>query len=312
MGIPLDPAPIRPRCVSWRRSFAAIAALLLLCGAAVARPFVIGSISSSPGAEIETLQPLADYLARGLRDLGTERGRVVVAPGIPEMVERVRSGAIDLFPDSPYPSLAVQRGARTKIILRAWKGGKAEYHSVIVVRNDSPIRTLRDLVGGRIAFESSFSTSGYWVPAGALRAWGLKLRALDSAGAATGRGEVGYLFSQGHDNSLLWVMRAKVDAAALGIHEWEKSGAAGTAGLRILHETPPVPRFLVSVRGDLPETMVAKVREILVSMEHAEEGRRVLQAVWKTTRFDPLPKGTEAALARLFPPHALDAAGGGR
>jgi len=49
-----------------------------------------------------------------------------------------------------------------KYSLRSWKGGAAEYWSVILTERRSGINSLQDLLGKIIAFEDAGSTSAYF------------------------------------------------------------------------------------------------------------------------------------------------------
>ncbi len=70
--------------------------------------------------------------------------------------------------------------------------------------------------------------------------------------------------------------------------------------LRVIHETPSVPRHLVSYRKDLDQALVKRIREVLLSMENTEQGRQVLAAFEQTTRFDDPPGGVQKSLAPIL------------
>ena len=280
-----------------RLSTIVIASLLLCWQSVSARTLTIGSISKSPSEEIAVFFPLAEYLARQLAGSGIDKGKVVVVNSIPEMVEQLKTGQIDIYMDSPFPSLAVSRLTDSKIILRRWKGGKAEYRSLIIVRTDSPIRTLADLRGKIIAFEDDYSTSGYFLPKSALLRAGLKVRPCEETVGAAPADEVSCIFSRVQSNAKTWVIRGKVHAAAMGAHNLEGLLPKEQEQIRIMHETVTVPRQVVSVRQGLDEALTQRIRETLIAMEHSEEGRAVLVKFENTTRFDELPGGPEQALA---------------
>lgn len=274
--------------------------LLLASRAVEARPLVIGTVADDPTEEISELFPLADYLARRLNEFGIDKGKITVAGSMREMADQFLAGKVDLYIDSPYPSLAVSRASGSKMVLRRWKKGVAEYYSVIYTRKDSGIESLQDLKGKTIAFEEPFSTSSYFLPKNALLSAGLKLKEQKDPQAQVKPSEVGYVFAREDENAMAWLLRGKIAAAATGSTEFKKLAGRELGKLRIIHQTAPVPRHVVSFRRDLDEKLAQKIREILLAMEHNEEGQALLARWSKTTRFDDLPGGQEKALAPLM------------
>lgn len=279
---------------------ALLAALLAAAAPAAGRTLFVGSISGKPDKEIQIFHPFAHYLAQQLKDMGIEQGKVVVAKGIPDMAQKMRAQQVDIFIDSPFPTVAVSRLADTRILLRRWKKGQAEYTSVLVVRADSPLRTIADLQGRMLAFEDPYSTSGYFLPKSALLEARHTLREFSDSGAQVGPREVGFVFSGEKETTLLWVARGKVAVGAVGLHDLDQFRKAQPNALRVIHETPSVPRQLVSYRKDLDEALVKRIREALLAMEHTEHGRQVLAAFEQTIRFDDLPGGVQKSLAPML------------
>ncbi len=273
---------------------------LLLGGSAAAAPLLVGSISSRPDAEIAKFQPFVEYLATELKGSGIDLVRTIVAKDIPAMAEMMASQQVDIYLDSTYPTLAVSRLSGSKIMLRRWKSGKAEYRSLIVVPTDSPFRSLADLKGKLVAVEDPYSTLGYFLPKGALLDAKLKLREFSDIRSSVSPDEVGLVFSRGNETTLLWVLRGKTAAGAVGEHDLTDFLKAQPAALRVLHQTEYVPRHLVSYRKTLDPALADRLREVLIGMEHTDAGRKALQAFERTTRFDDPPGGMQKALAPLL------------
>lgn len=274
--------------------------LWVFSGAAQAAPLVIGSVSHEPADEIRKFQPLADYLAHHLAEFGVDQGKVVVTSGMKEMAQRLGSGEVDVYIDSAFPTIVVGRLADSRILLRRWKKGRAEYRSVIFVRNDSPVQTVNDLPGKAVAFEEPYSTSGYFLPKSALLQAGLKLSEQADTGAPVKAGEVGYVFTMDDANTPVWVLRGKVGAGAMDDAGFARLPPQHRDNLRVVLQTAALPRHLVSVRKGLTPRLVSGIKAVLLAMEHSEEGRQALQKFEMTTRFDELPGGPEKALAPLL------------
>lgn len=263
------------------------AATTLLPQLAWAGPITLGSISFSPAREIKKFWPLASYLGKQLQSEGINKGQIVVAESIPTMSSFLQTGKVDLYIDSPFPSMAVSRLSGSKFLLRRWKKGIGEYHSIIFVRKDSSIFRLEDLKGKLIAFEEPFSSSGYFFPKIVLLRQGLRLVPKHQGSVPVRPDEVSYIFSNGDANTMFWVLSGVVMAGAVDNQKYLTM--SGVDSFRIIHETVSFPRQIVSYRADLPRELVARVKEILITMDQSEEGRKVLQAFEKTTKFDELP-----------------------
>ena len=270
--------------------FFLVSAALLLSRPVNATTIVVGSVGDVPTDEIKKYLPLANHLAKQLQSEGVDQGKVVVARGIPEMANFLKEGKADLYIDSPFPSVAVSRLSGSKFLLLREKKGLSEYHSVIFARQDSGINRLQDLNGKIIAFKEPFSSSGYFIPKMVMVQQGLKLVAKKDATDPISPAEVGYVFSNDNENSMVWVLRKKVVAGALDNQSLEKEAHGELNNLKILYKTFSFPRHIVSYRADLPATVVARIKEILLNMHQSEEGRKVLKEFENTSRFDELPE----------------------
>jgi phosphonate transport system substrate-binding protein len=183
-------------------------------------------------------------------------------------------------------------------LLRRWKNGGSDYKSVFFTRKDSRL-TLLDHLGGKvIAFDEPFSSFGYFVPKVEL----LKITFMvlpDRPGAASVSGdEVRYIFTGGDTNTIFKVANGGVAAGAVAGERYHAS-ARNLNSLKILHETASMPRQLVSHRADLPDILVAKIKNILINMSQTEEGRKVLREFDNTTKFDEIPAPVHDQLTGL-------------
>lgn len=296
----------------WRRSAPVpflLALALVLAGPAVAQPVAapagaapsrvlsVGSISLAIKEEIADFQPIADYLAERLGDQGVSQARVVVVDSLDAMATELRRGNVDVFVDSPFPVAEMKRRAGFRPLLRRWKKGVAEYHALVFVRADSPIRSTADLTGDVVAFDDPFSTSGYLLPKAMLAAGGLTLREQSHSAAPVAPGTVGYVFSEDDENTLTWVLKKRTAAGAIDNHGFEELLAGDTERFRVLARSPDVPRHVLGVRGDLEPALATALERVLLSMHEEERGREVLEDFQHTTRFDRFPEGPEAGMA---------------
>ena len=247
----------------------------------------------------EHFRPFVDYAARKLSPSGDTKGIVAVAPSAGQMMKLLEEKQIDFYMESPYPTYLINRLGAAKLLLRRWKGGIAEYRSLIFTNKESGIARLEDLRGKIIAFEDPGSTSGYFLPKLFLLKKGFSVVEKPGVGAKVSAREIGYIFADTDKNMVNLVLQKKVAAAAFSSDDFTNVDDPSKASISILGETESVPRHLVSVRKDLPEPVVKRLKEILLSMHQNEEGQKILRQTDGTTKFDPLPGGEETVRRKL-------------
>jgi phosphonate transport system substrate-binding protein len=299
--MPCSLYPDRHRRRTYSRVLWAAVLVWLIPLAAWTGPLTIGSISLEPAAEVRKFLPLARYLAHELQSDGINDGKVIVAGSIHQMAAFIQEGKVDLHIDSPFPTLAVSRLSGSRLLLRRWKKGMSEYYTVIFTRQESEINRLEDLKGKMIAFEEPFSSSGYFLPKRALVQAGLVVVPKGEAADRVGPEEVGYVFSNTDESTIVWVLRSKVAAGAMDHQSFQEKAKGGLPRLKIVHETFAIPRQLVSYRADLPPSLVTRIRGILLEMAQREEGRKALHAFEGTTKFDDIPEHTMDLLGTFMP-----------
>ena len=259
------------------------------------KAIVLGDISSNPQKKIRKFQPMADYLAANLSQF--DRGKVKVAPDMETMLAWLRSGKVDIYIDSPYPAMLAVNNADAKPILRRWKKGSAEYHSVIFTMSDRKIKSLADLTGKTIALDHPASTTGYMLPRAEILKAGLKLTEQKSYNASVPKDEIGYVFSDEDENSIELVLSQKVAAAAVDSISFEKMSPEIKDKVTILAETEKVPRNIVLVAKDLPVEQIEAISTLLLAMDRTAEGKAVLEKFSQTAKFDNFP--TQKSLDKI-------------
>ena len=258
----------------------------------------IGSISDEPAAEIKKFLPLANYLTAELKPDGVEQVKTVVTKTITEMAGLLKAGKADIYIDSPFPTIAASRVAGSRILLRRWKNGEADYYSVIFTRKDSDIEQLKNLVGKIVCFKDEDSSSGYLLPKILFADKGLKLTYKSNLAESVAAKEIGYVFSRDERNTVEWVLRGKVPAGAIDYQRYLKEARDRLNDLKIVAQSFPVPRHLVSHRADLSPLLVARIKEILLRMDQSADGKNALADFEKTSKFDEVPNESLAPLMK--------------
>jgi phosphonate transport system substrate-binding protein len=132
--------------------------------------------------------------------------------------------------------------------------GALGYHSILIVKSDSPFRALGDLKGKTLAWADPNSTSGYLIPLVSLRADGIE--------PEKHFGKT--LFSGGHEQSVLGVINGQFESAftwsskghnAGQIRAMLDRGVLKLDQFRVIWESPLIPNPLVVVRKDMPADM---------------------------------------------------------
>lgn len=261
-----------------------------------ARELVLGSVSIDPAGEIKDWLPFARYLAKNLSDDGLTEGKVVVTRSSKEMAGLLKDGKVDLYIDSPIVMLDVAQVSGSKLLLRRWKKGASEYTAVVFARRDAGYSSLSDLKDKVIAFEKESSSTGYLLPWLEMQQAGLKVAPLGNGALMPPAGQVGYRFSGADRNTVAWVVFGRVAAGATSRNDFEQIDEEQRAQLAVIAETSPIPRHVVAHRGDLPAALVARIKDVLLTMDQSDEGREALSKFEKTTKFDEIPQRSRDAL----------------
>ena len=253
---------------------------------------------SSPDSVTEHFRPLVNYAARQLTPTGA-KGMVVVTSTAAQMTQLLEEKRVDFYIESPYPTYVINRLGAARLLLRRWKGRIAEYHSLIFTNKESGVARLEDLRGKIIAFEDPGSTSGYFLPKLFLFKKGFSVAEKTSLEAKVSANEIGYIFAGTDTNMINLVLQKKIAAGAFSNDDFAHVSDTSKASISMLGETESVPRHLVSVRKDVPEPIVTRLRKILLSMHQDKEGQDILRKADNTTKFDSLPGGEEMVRRKL-------------
>lgn len=271
-------------------------------GRVEAKTITLGIVSPVNQKEIEEhFRDFVRYVARKLSSAPAIEGRIVVTPTQSQLASLLIERKADFYMESPYPTFLINSvyGAG-KLFLRRWKGGMAEYHTLIFTKRNGETKRLEDLRGKIIAFEDPGSTSGHFLPKFFLSRRGFKLAEKSRIEANVSPGEVGYIFAYSQNKLVDLVLTKQVAAGAFSNDDYATLDERKKTDITILAETDKLPRHLVSVRRDLAPVLANRLEKILLSMDQDPEGRLILQRTDGTTKFDALPGGELVMRQRLL------------
>jgi phosphonate transport system substrate-binding protein len=170
-------------------------------------------------------------------------------------------------PASYAQAWLITGGKVEPIVVETDSDGLAGYHSVVVVKKDSPYQSIADLKGKAFAFADPNSTSGYIAPLFFLRE--------DKIDAETFFGRTG--FSGSHENSIIAVLNGTYDAAATSWTNEERNNVARMEGkgmipvgqTRVIWKSPQLPGSPWAIHTDLSPELKADIRAALIALPTA-------------------------------------------
>jgi len=198
-----------------------------------------------------------------------------------ELERMARSGQAHLAWLPPLVYLRLEKERQVVHLVKSERAGHATFHAAMIVRSDSPIRSLEMLRGSRAAWVDRWSASGYVIPRATLAGRGLAPRDLFReerfygsheavVGAVlSGRANIGGTYAQLTEQGRL------LRGSWSGIH-------GGEAGIRVLMTVGSIPGDVVAAHTALDENERSVITKALLSVpkdaQMAQTMRRIFGA----------------------------------
>jgi phosphonate transport system substrate-binding protein len=209
-----------------------------------------------------------------------------VATDYAGVVEAMRGGRVHMAFYPPAAYVMAEQRAEAKVILKSTFKGQSAYYSAIITRMDSGISSLADLKGKSFAFVDPSSTSGSIYPRVLLL----------NAGIKPERDFKHVLNAGGHDSVVLAVFNKRVDAGACYANDPQGRQAAWTMPnllprpadkdqIKVVALSKPIPADNISVRKDLDEALVGRIKAFFLRLSSTKEGREQIKRVYKVDGF---------------------------
>ena len=203
------------------------------------------------------------------------RYELVSGLGYGTINEMLKSGVVDygfvcgypyiLAHDKPRPEVDVLAGP---IMKNPRYGGKPVYFSDLIVRKDSPLRSLRDLAGRTYVYNEELSNSGYNMPRSHLVELGLT------------HGFFGKVLRSGsHEESIRMVAEGLADASYVDslVLEYDRDGAHGPAAeVRVIESLGPSPVVPLVASSKTSAEERERLMHQLLTMHLDPRGRQIL------------------------------------
>lgn len=251
----------------------------------------IGSVTvENQAATITRLKPFADYLEK---KLGVKI-EVFTASDYAGIVQALSAGQIHLgrMGGAAYAAGYIDsKGGIEPLVMNVEPNGGKGYHSVLIVRSDSPYKTIDDLKGKSLAWADPNSTSGYLVPNASLRDAGIDPQ------KHFGR----TLFSGGHEQSVLGVLKGNLDSAFTWTSPGHQAGQfrimmdrgmLKVEDLRIVWQSPLIANPLWAIPKNIPADMKKDLLDMFVSLAKQDMAMAEAAAQGKTSGFEAVGHDT--------------------
>ncbi len=143
--------------------------------------------------------------------------------------------------------------------------GSMGYNSVIVVKTESPYKTIEDLKGKVVARTDPLSGSGYLIPTAAFRQMGKPVDEYYQSPLAGG-----------HPQAVLGVLRGTYEGAFTwtskddnigNLRQMMNKGLLKREQIRVIWTSPPLPSPPVVIRKDLPIEMRADLEKLFIRLK---------------------------------------------
>ncbi|WP_353217639.1 phosphate/phosphite/phosphonate ABC transporter substrate-binding protein [Sandarakinorhabdus sp.] len=191
------------------------------------------------------------------------------------IIQAMASGQLEMATMGPaaYANARAQMGEKVApILVPRTSEGSWGYYSTIVVRADSPYRTLADLRGKTVGYVDFNSASGYLYPRYALQRQGIKPDTYFGKSAITGGHTQGVLALQnGQFDAVFMVASGGTPATGFttgSIHTLAQRGMLKLEDFRILWSAGPIPNSPYVIRTDRPQIFRDTLRGALASMAY--------------------------------------------
>lgn len=222
-----------------------------------------------PGALVFSYTPVEDpavyenvfgeFLAHLAKVTG-KRVRWFPAESYAAQVEAMRSGRLHIAGVATGPTpYAVNLAGYEPIVSMRRPDGSIGYTLRLITQRDSPIKSIADLRGKRVAHVSPSSNSGDLAP-----------RALFATQGVVPGKDYEVIYSGKHDNSVMGVVNKDYDAAPVASTVMDRMQARGmfkADALRVIYESSQFPRASFGIAHNLTPELKAKIKEAFLTFD---------------------------------------------
>ena len=224
---------------------------------------------------------------------------VVILPSYEELSDALATGAVDLAWITPLAFVrASQKNAYVQALSKAMRSGDGglTYRAVLAVKSDSPMKTLADLKGKRVAWVNKLSTSGYLFPRELLR----------KSGEDPDKFFASETFADNHPAACKLVREGKADVVATfaaGASALKADGCADAppvTDFRVVASTENLPNEVIAASSDFPSPRVNDVIATFGRMGKNDAGKKLLAEAFRCNGWGVAVEGDFAPVIALI------------
>jgi phosphonate transport system substrate-binding protein len=178
------------------------------------------------------------------------------------VIQAMESRLVDVAWLGPVAYVQAHDAGAAEMLGIAIRNGESVYYSGLFVRADSPLRSLRDLIGKRVAFGDINSGSSFTYPIDLLLRAGID--------PARDLAEIHLVGS--HSASLAALIEGHVDAAALSFESFTKAASGRVidpSAYRVLGRSEPIPNPPLALSTALAPELKRRLREAFADVHRA-------------------------------------------
>ena len=223
------------------------------------RPLYFGSVAMDiPAVMHKRLTPLTEYLSG-------ELGRPVIlklSPNMPAAIKAVANKEVDFAYLTPVAYVKANKMGKAQVVVKTLTKNKPYFQLMIVVRDDSDIKTVDDLAGKHFAFGDKAALLQRVVVVGG----GMPLERLGQ-----------HSFIGHYDNIVRGVLNRDYDAGILKdtlAYKWQGKG------VRILHSSPELPPYNIAASAKVSKKLYKKLQQAFTRLDVKVPGhKKVINAL---------------------------------
>lgn len=218
----------------------------------------------SPAEMFRKFTPLAEYLGKTL----ARRVELRVAPDYKTAMRELGHGITQVCFVTPATYIQANKMAGSEPLVTALRSGKPYHRAVIVTKEDSPVRFIKDIRNKTFAFGDINSTSGHIVPRAMLLEEGIQIADLAA-----------HKFLAHHDSVARSILKGEFDVGAVResiAYKYREQG------LRFVKFSEEIPEFGVAASKNLSEAEKTAVKAAFLKLSNrTSDGIAVLSAMDK-------------------------------